>query len=157
MQQMFYKRQIRIEGKDDGSPVGYAVTITDSNTGETIEDIKCIDIHMEPKDVILANVTYWEHDEDGSLVTTSKGPYTAANGFYTRPVPVEHSEVVHNPALSIGALETCTPLEKVVYEAIQDACLGCITCDAGMVQRFESKKAAGIADRLVRAIKQLEV
>ena len=140
---MFYKREIRIENEPDKTPRGFALKITDSSTGEVIPLIKCIDLHILPGETIDANVTYIEQTEDGSPVVQ--------NGKF-----IERQETVHNPALSFSAYETLPPLDKLVYEAITDAAF-CVMGDADGVQRFHAEKATGIADKLIQAIKQMEM
>ena len=52
-----YKRRIRVIGKP-GDEKGYAITVSDDETGEQILNVKAITVHMEANAVTTAEVTY---------------------------------------------------------------------------------------------------
>ena len=138
---IYAKRRIRIENTTDSALNGSKVKVTNTVTGEELSHIRSIDVHMEPGEIIAANITYYEHKEDGSLVVVDRKP-------------VEHQETVHDPELSIIALEQLSPLEKRVYAAIEEASQ-CVTIGERGNLRFNGFMAERIAQELVQAIQDM--
>ena len=68
-----YKRRIRIECKPD-EPIGRRTYIIDVETGEAISNITSVMIYLEPREMNVAKLTYYEHDERNHIVIKDGEP-----------------------------------------------------------------------------------
>lgn len=89
-----YKRQIRITSTPSNSLEGFAVSVKDITTGELIDNVKSITVHINPIKLTTAELTYLECDTDGNYVVKDGEAVT-------------HVATAENPELDIVALERC--------------------------------------------------
>ncbi len=69
-QQSHYKRKIRIEGKGTHAECGYGISVWDLDTGEFVPHVACIVIYLRPGELNEAELTYYETDEKGAILST---------------------------------------------------------------------------------------
>ena len=86
-----YKRRIRIECDPD-KPHGHGTRIIDVETGEGITNVASIAIYLEPREINVAKLTYFEYDVHGKLVVKDGEP-------------VSGSVTVENPEIALTAVE----------------------------------------------------
>jgi len=89
-----YKRKICIEGKPE-QPMGYAIRISDADTGEEIPGMFKATVHLNATELNTAELTYYETGDKGSVVVGSDNE------------PIIHTATVEHPEVSLTAFERC--------------------------------------------------
>jgi hypothetical protein len=88
-------RKLRIIGKS-GDTRGYMLEVFDHDSGESISNIHHINLTLDVRKAITANVTYYMSDASGVLKTV----YQDAT-----PRPVEQTDTVEVVELDLTAIE----------------------------------------------------
>ncbi len=97
-----YKRRIRVEGKPDALN-GFALTVHDADTGEVIEHVYCIDMHLGATQINTATIHYYDFDSNGEIVVKDG-------------TPIKRSLETDNPEVALTALETMPLIEQLQAE-----------------------------------------
>lgn len=91
-----YWRNIRIESAPDELN-GWAVKVTDLETGQMISHIAKIVLTLDARELNVAQLEYFAHDEDGKLLLDE------------RRQPIVETVTVSSPEVSISAVERFDP------------------------------------------------
>ncbi|SRR5579875_1333501 len=133
-----YRRKVHIEVNPD-KPIGYMVTVRDAETGKDIPGIHAIDLHIEPAEVIMAQIQYYELNPENSGVVIKDNE------------PVSHTETIANPSVDLTAWESIHGLRQMVYEALGQASM----CWKGHPQgEFDQQRIARVGENLIADIVQ---
>src|SRR5687767_13593815 len=90
-----FRRTLRIQG-EPGHKAGMMLTIRDHDTGEIINGIAGGTVHMNPNDVVTADIKYYQTDEEGHIIAPPPGENIQL-----------HTATAQVGSIDVTALERC--------------------------------------------------